>query len=92
MALTHSDHVSIKPQSIDISPSPKANMLRKHDLFNVFSKCVVVFGFLVFHDIPDYWTLTGIALIVGAGLYVFGRNTPAAKLEQIPFSWHSRND
>jgi hypothetical protein len=35
-------------------------------------------GFLVFHDIPDYWTLTGIALIVGAGLYVFGRSAPAA--------------
>jgi drug/metabolite transporter (DMT)-like permease len=39
----------------------------------------VVFGFLVFHDIADTWTLTGIALIVGAGLYVFGRNTPEAK-------------
>jgi drug/metabolite transporter (DMT)-like permease len=37
----------------------------------------VVFGFPVFHDIPDTWKLTGIALIVSVGLYVFGRNTPA---------------
>ena len=36
----------------------------------------IVFGLLVFHDIPDHWTLTGIAMIVGAGLYVFGRNAP----------------
>lgn len=36
----------------------------------------IVFGLLVFHDIPDRWTLTGIAMIVGAGLYVFGRNAP----------------
>jgi drug/metabolite transporter (DMT)-like permease len=44
--------------------------------FHILS--AVVFGFLVFHN-PDTWALTGIALIVGAGLYVFGRNTAAAK-------------
>lgn len=30
----------------------------------------VIFGLVVFHEVPDAWTLTGIALIVGAGLYV----------------------
>ena len=54
-----------------------ANLLTPFSYFQILS--AVVFGFLVFHDIPDYWTLTGIALIVGAGLYVFGRSTPAAK-------------
>jgi drug/metabolite transporter (DMT)-like permease len=53
------------------------NRLASFCYFQILS--AVVFGFLVFHDIPDTWTLTGIALIVGAGLYVFGRSTPAAK-------------
>jgi drug/metabolite transporter (DMT)-like permease len=30
----------------------------------------VVFGLIVFHEIPDGWTLSGIVLIIGAGLYV----------------------
>ncbi len=30
-------------------------------------------GLLVFGDFPDGWTLVGIAVIVGAGLYVFSR-------------------
>ena len=51
-----------------------ANVLTPFSYFQILS--AVVFGFLIFQDIPDYWTLTGIALIVGAGLYVFGRSTP----------------
>jgi drug/metabolite transporter (DMT)-like permease len=54
-----------------------AILLTPFSYFQILS--AVVFGFLVFHDIPDAWTLTGIALIVGAGLYVFGRSAPAAK-------------
>ena len=54
-----------------------ANLLTPFSYFQILS--AVVFGFVVFHDIPDTWTLAGIALIVGAGLYVFGRNTPAVK-------------
>lgn len=54
-----------------------ANLLTPFSYFQILS--AVVFGFVVFHDIPDTWTLAGIALIVGAGLYVFGRNTPAMK-------------
>ena len=54
-----------------------ANLLTPFSYVQILS--AVVFGVAVFHDIPDDWTLTGIALIVGAGLYVFGRNRPAAK-------------
>jgi drug/metabolite transporter (DMT)-like permease len=51
-----------------------ANLLTPFTYFQILS--ALVFGFLVFHDFPDIWTVVGIALIVGAGLYVFGRNTP----------------
>jgi drug/metabolite transporter (DMT)-like permease len=54
-----------------------ANLLTPFSYFQILS--AVVFGVLVFHDIPDYWTLTGIALIVGAGLYVFGRSAAGSK-------------
>jgi drug/metabolite transporter (DMT)-like permease len=54
-----------------------ANLLTPFSYFQILS--AVVFGFLVFLDIPNYWTLIGIAMIVGAGLFEFGRNTPAAK-------------
>ena len=30
----------------------------------------VVFGLIVFGDVPDIWTLTGIAMIIGAGVYI----------------------
>ena len=52
-----------------------ANVLTPFSYFQILS--AVVFGFLVFHDTPDRWTVIGIALILGAGLYVFGRNRPA---------------
>ena len=58
-------------QAFSLAP---ANLLTPFSYFQILS--AVVFGFLVFHDIPDYWTLIGIALIVGAGLYAFGRNAP----------------
>ena len=53
-----------------------ANLLTPFTYFQILS--ALVFGFLVFGDIPDIWTFVGIALIVGAGLYVFGRNAPKA--------------
>jgi drug/metabolite transporter (DMT)-like permease len=37
----------------------------------------VSFGLIVFHEVPDGWTLTGIALIVGAGLYVVTKRRQA---------------
>lgn len=30
----------------------------------------VIFGLIVFHEVPDGWTLLGIAMIFGSGLYV----------------------
>ena len=51
-----------------------ANLLTPFTYFQILS--ALVFGFLVFGDIPDMWTFVGIALIVGAGLYVFGCSAP----------------
>jgi drug/metabolite transporter (DMT)-like permease len=31
------------------------------------------FGFVLFGDLPDVWTLSGAALIIGSGLYIFHR-------------------
>jgi drug/metabolite transporter (DMT)-like permease len=56
-----------------------ANVLTPFSYFQILS--AVIFGLLVFGDIPDTWTMFGIAMIFGAGLYVFGRNTPATTHE-----------
>jgi drug/metabolite transporter (DMT)-like permease len=37
-----------------------------------------LFGFVVFFEVPDLWTLAGAALIVGSGLYVFHRERTLA--------------
>jgi drug/metabolite transporter (DMT)-like permease len=37
-----------------------------------------IFGFIVFLDLPDLWTMVGAALIVGSGLYVFHRERKLA--------------
>jgi drug/metabolite transporter (DMT)-like permease len=31
------------------------------------------FGYVLFGNLPDAWTLTGAALIIGSGLYIFHR-------------------
>jgi drug/metabolite transporter (DMT)-like permease len=31
----------------------------------------VVFGVVVFQDVPDFWTLSGVILIIGSGFYVY---------------------
>ena len=33
----------------------------------------VVFGFLVWGDIPDRWIVVGASLVIGSGLYIFHR-------------------
>jgi S-adenosylmethionine uptake transporter len=33
----------------------------------------VLFGYAVFGDVPDVWMLTGAAIIIGAGLFIFLR-------------------
>ena len=37
-----------------------------------------VFGFIVFLEVPDLWTMVGASLIVGSGLYVFHRERTLA--------------
>ena len=49
-----------------------ANVLTPFTYFQILS--AVIFGIVVFHDIPDTWTITGIILIIAAGAYVFSRN------------------
>jgi drug/metabolite transporter (DMT)-like permease len=45
----------------------------------------VVFGWQMFGEVPDVFTLTGAALIVAAGLYIFWRekvtHTPSPRPE-----------
>jgi drug/metabolite transporter (DMT)-like permease len=38
----------------------------------------VVFGIVVFQDVPDVWSMAGVVLIIAAGLYVYraGRELP----------------
>jgi drug/metabolite transporter (DMT)-like permease len=33
------------------------------------------FGYILFGDLPDLWTLAGALVIVGSGLYVFYRES-----------------
>ncbi len=35
----------------------------------------LLFGFLIFGDLPDAWTLAGAGVVVFAGLYVLRRET-----------------
>lgn len=52
-----------------------ANVLTPFSYFQILS--AVLFGLVVFGDVPDFWTFVGIALIIVAGVYVFGRNRTA---------------
>ncbi len=40
-----------------------------------------LFGFVLFGDLPDGWTLGGAALIVGSGLYIFHREQAVKRQE-----------
>ena len=42
---------------------------------------MVSFGFLVFGDLPDVWTLAGAAIVSASGLYLFHREHVTAKSE-----------
>ena len=39
----------------------------------------VLYGFIIFHDLPDKWTLVGAAIVVGAGLYMLRRDQIMAR-------------
>jgi drug/metabolite transporter (DMT)-like permease len=42
----------------------------------------VLFGYLVFGDVPDVWMLAGGAIIIGAGLFIFLREQRLARRDQ----------
>lgn len=47
-----------------------ANVLAPFTYFQIFA--AVALGFLLFREVPDIWTMAGIALIVVSGVAVFG--------------------
>lgn len=50
-----------------------ANVLAPFSYVQILA--AALFGLVVFHNIPDGWTLLGIALIITAGAVVFGRRS-----------------
>jgi drug/metabolite transporter (DMT)-like permease len=44
----------------------------------------IALGWLVFGDVPDAFTLTGAAIIVGAGLYILWREQIVARRDPVP--------
>jgi drug/metabolite transporter (DMT)-like permease len=44
----------------------------------------IVLGYLVFGDVPDVFTLTGAAIIVAAGLFIFWREQARARQPALP--------
>jgi drug/metabolite transporter (DMT)-like permease len=50
-----------------------ANVLAPFSYMQIIA--ATVFGLIAFADIPDFWTLAGIALIIIAGVYVMRGNT-----------------
>jgi drug/metabolite transporter (DMT)-like permease len=57
----------------------RAFSLAPASVLTPFSYCQIlsaaIFGAIVFHNVPDFWTCVGIIMIVAAGAYVFGRKT-----------------
>jgi drug/metabolite transporter (DMT)-like permease len=49
------------------TPAP-ANTLAPFSYVQIIA--ATIFGLIAFGDIPDLWTLTGIGLIIAAGIYV----------------------
>jgi drug/metabolite transporter (DMT)-like permease len=46
---------------------------------------IILFGYLAFGDLPDSWTLLGIIVIVGSGLYVaYGERVHFRKVTRLP--------
>jgi drug/metabolite transporter (DMT)-like permease len=44
----------------------------------------IIYSFVIFKDVPSIWTLTGAALIVGSGIYVWYRETMIARTARRP--------
>lgn len=61
--------------------APSATLAPLHCLEIVTS---VLFGYLFFSDFPNPLSLTGIAVIVGSGLYIIARERRLAKAARVP--------
>lgn len=42
-----------------------------------------LFGYVLFSDLPDRWTLIGACLIIGSGLYIFHRERVTRKVNEV---------
>jgi len=54
-----------------------ANVLTPFSYVQIVS--AAIFGWLVFHNVPDAWTISGMVLIVSAGVYVFRRRDSSSQ-------------
>ena len=50
-----------------------AGVLQPFNYVQIIS--AAIFGIVVFGDVPDMWTVLGIVMIIGAGVYVVRRRT-----------------
>lgn len=44
----------------------------------------IILGWVVFHQLPDNWTLTGAAIVVATGIYTFHRERRLARTTAVP--------
>jgi len=49
----------------------EASMLAPFNYFTIVTN--TIFGYLVFHQLPDAWTFVGAGIVIASGLYVFQR-------------------
>jgi drug/metabolite transporter (DMT)-like permease len=45
---------------------------------------MIVSGFVVFRDLPDFWTLVGAAIVIASGLIVFARERQLGRETSVP--------
>ncbi|MBT5014326.1 MAG: DMT family transporter, partial [Rhodospirillaceae bacterium] len=57
--------------------SAEASMLAPFTYSQVVA--AIIWGFLIFGDIPSVWTFAGTAVIIGSGLYVWYRESRLPK-------------
>lgn len=68
LAVTFGSGQYLLTRAFSLAP---ANVLAPFSYVQILA--AAVFGLAVFHNVPDEWTLLGIALIIVAGAVVFGR-------------------
>jgi len=45
---------------------------------------MILIGFVVFHDVPDAWTLAGAGIVIASGLFVFARERALGRATSVP--------